>query len=115
MANTFIPVNPLKPAAVTETILYTVPNVGGTTAMVLSLICANVSGAAGADATVTIRKLLAAEAVATPNREVLDEVIVAKQDSFFFSEKLILGQDERLSVESSDGNVIFTVSIIEFS
>jgi len=115
MANTFVPVISSKPAAATETIMYTVPNVGGTTAMVLSLIAANISGAAGADSLITIRRLLAGEAVAVPDREVLAEGIVAKQDSFFFSEKLLLAQDERISVESSDGNVIFTASMIEFS
>ena len=115
MANTFVPVNPVKPAAATETLIYQVPDVGGTTAMLLSLIAANNSGSAGAPDTITVRRLLDGETLSTADREILGEVVVNNQDTFIFNDKLLLGQDEQLTVESANGDIVFTASIIEFS
>lgn len=112
MAETFVSVSPSKPAAATPTIIYTAPG-GVDYALVLSLIAANNTGSGGTSDTITVKKIASAGAAGDANVEILADVPVGAQESFLFSEKLLLAASEAVAVESSAGNVVFTLSMLE--
>jgi len=111
MAETFISVTPSKPGAATPTIIYTTP--GATTSLVLSLVCANNSGSGGAVDQVTVKKIASGGVAGDSDVELVSELDVQNQESFFFAEKVVLATGEAIAVESANGDVVFTLSVLE--
>lgn len=111
MAETFISGAPTNPGAATEALLYTAPG-SLNYSLVLSLVCANQDNSV--PDTITIRKLLTGEgATGVANRELVAELDIPAKESFFFSEKVVLGPNESISVEALNGTVVFTLSLLQ--